>query len=141
METHPKLNQPGKFRRLTPFAVAFVAGILAVALVAGSYAWENKFVGKAALEFFARSLGYDAFLDRGANKIAALRALPGNYFRNVDIPKVVLDIKFEHWEKILAKRARALANGGLVQEEGDFVPASIRYADGKAKVMAMDRPK
>ena len=134
METHPKLDQPGKFRRLTPFAVSFVAGILAVALVVGSYAWENKFVGKAALEFFARTLGYDAFLDRGANKVAALRALPGNYFRNVDIPKVVLDIKFENWEKILAKLAKALATGGLVQEEGDFVPASIRYADGKAKV-------
>ena len=33
-----------------------------------------------------------------------------------------------------AKLAKALATGGLVQEEGDFVPASIRYADGKAKV-------
>ena len=134
METHPKLNQPGKIRRLTPFAVAFAAGILAVATVLGGYAWENKSVGKVAVEFFARTLGYDAFMDRGANKIAALRALPGNYFRNVDIPKMVLDIKFEHWQKILAKRAKALASGGLVQEDGDFVPASIRYADGKAKV-------
>ncbi len=98
METHPKPNQPGKFRRLTPFAVSFMAGILAVAIVLGGYAWENKSVGKAAVEFFARTLGYDAFLDRGANKIAALRAVPGNYFRDVDIPKIVLDIKFEHWQ-------------------------------------------
>jgi len=100
----------------------------------GGYAWENKFVGKAAVEFFARTLGYDAFLDRGANKIAALRALLGNCFRDVDVPKIVLDIKFEHWENILAKRAKALATGGLVQEADDFVPASIRYADGTAKV-------
>jgi hypothetical protein len=134
METYPKISQPGKMRKITPFVISFAAGILLVASVLGGYAWENKIVGKAALEFFARTLGYDAFMDRGANKVAALRAMPGNYFREVDTPKLILDVKFENWEKILAKRAKALATGGLVQEADDFVPASIRYSDGKAKV-------
>ena len=134
METNPKPNQPDRARGLAPIFVAFAAGGMAAALLLASYAWQNKFVGRAAVEFLARTLGYDAFLDQQANKVAALKALPGNYFSNVEVPKMVLDIKFEHWEKILAKRAKALKIGGLVQEDGDFVPASIRYAGGKAKV-------
>lgn len=134
METHPKPTQTDKARRLTPIFIAFAAGGVAAGLLLASYAWQNKFVGKAAVEFFARSLGYDAFLDQRANKVAALKALPGNYFSTVEVPKMVLDIKFEHWEKILAKRAKALKIGGLVQEADDFVPASIRYEGGKAKV-------
>ena len=47
------------------------------------------------------------------------------------MPQLVFDIKFEHWEKIVNKRAEALATGGLIQKADDFVPASIRYSDGK----------
>ncbi len=125
-------------RRVAPYAISFMVGVVALATLLGGYAWENKFVGKTALNFFARTLGYDYFLEHGASKAAALRAVPGNYFRDVDIPKIVLDIKFEHWAKILTKRAKALAIGNLIQEEGDFVPATIRYSDdetgGVAKV-------
>ena len=130
METHRKESRRGPLRKLAPYAASFMVGVVALAGALAGYAWENKTVGKTALAFFARTLGYDAFMDRGADKIAALRALPGNYFREVDTPKIVLDIKFEHWEKILAKRAQAVRLGNLIQETDDFVPASIRYSDG-----------
>ena len=132
MELQPKLSQPGAFRKLAPYAASFVIGVVALAGLLGVYAWENKFVGKSAVLFFARSMGFDAFLSYGESKTAALRAAPGNYFRAVEVPKVVLDIKFENWQKILAKRSKALSIGGLFQEADDFVPASIRYSDGEA---------
>ena len=131
METHSQHTQPGAFRRLTPYALTFMAGFLAVVAVLGGYAWENKSISKTALEYFARRLGYDAFMIQGASKLAALRAVPGNYFRKVEIPRIVLDIKFEHWSKILDKRAAALASGILIQAVDDFVPAGIRYSDGE----------
>ncbi len=131
MDTQPKQSRPGALRKLAPYAASFIVGVLALAGLLGGYAWENKFVGKSAVLFFARSMGFDAFLAYGESKSAALRAAPGNYFRVVDVPKVVLDIKFEHWQKILAKRAKALSIGGLFQEADDFVPASIRYSDGE----------
>ncbi len=130
MDTHPRDGRPGGTRRAVPYVASFVAGMVVLAALLGGYAWENKFVGKTTLQFFARTLGYDAFRVQGAGKVAALRAAPANYFRKVDVPRVVLDIKFEHWQKILDKRARALARGSLIQEAGDFVPATIRYADG-----------
>ncbi len=132
METHRKESRRGPLRKLAPYAASFMVGVVALAGALAGYAWENKFVGKTALDFFARTQGFDYFLEQGLSKVAALRTAPANYFRAVDIPKVVLDVKFEHWEKILAKRAKALRSGNLIQEADDFVPASIRYSDGKA---------
>ena len=133
METHPNQKRPGKLRRVTPYALTFMAGVIALAAMLGGYAWENKFVGKTALEFFARTLGYDVFRVKRSSKMAALRTAPGNYLRKVEVPQFVLDIKFEHWKKILDKRAQALAQGSLIQQADDFVPATIRYADGDTK--------
>jgi hypothetical protein len=130
LETHSKPVQPEARRKLLPYVISFLAGAVALASVLGGYAWEYRSVGKDVLQFAARSFGYDAFGIKGASKAAVLRAAPGNYFREIEIPQIVLDIKFEHWEKIVAKRAKAIANGGLVQEEDDFVPATVRYSDG-----------
>ncbi len=113
-----------------------MVGVLALTALVGGYSRENTFVGKPELVSFARTLGYDYFDEAGLGIIGALRAAPANYFRKVDIPQVTLDIKFEHWQKVLAKRADALAIGYLVQEEGDFVPATIRYSDDKSSGVA-----
>ncbi len=99
METQNRQHRPGTLRKLAPFGISFVAGAFALILVLGVYAWENKSTGKTALVFFARTMGYDAFLVLGESKGAALKAAPGNYFRDIKVPKVVLDVKFEHWEK------------------------------------------
>ncbi len=99
METQNRQHRPGTLRKLAPFGISFLAGAFALIFVLGGYAWENKFVGKTALVFFARSMGFDSFLVLGESKGAALKAAPGNYFRDIKVPKVVLDVKFEHWEK------------------------------------------
>ena len=131
METHPKRARAGTPHKLIPYMVSFMAGGLVLAALLGGYVVHNTSVGKSALEAFARSLGYDAFLETGIDKLALVRAVPGNFVRDVDMPRIVLDIKFEHWQKILVKRNGALARGILIQEAGDFVPTSIRYSDGK----------
>ena len=131
METHPKGARSGTLHKLIPHVVSFMAGGLVLAALLGGYVVDNKSVGKPALEALARSLGYDAFHDTGIDKLALVRAVPGNFVRDVDMPRIVLDIKFEHWQKILDKRNGALASGILIQQAGDFVPAGIRYSDGK----------
>ncbi len=67
METHPKPVRTGTFRKLAPYAISFMVGVVALAAMLGGYAWENKFVGKTALNFFARTLGFDYFLEHGAS--------------------------------------------------------------------------
>lgn len=65
---------------------------------------------------------------------AWLRSLPLgllNYFRNIiypdpDIPHLSLDIKFKHYQKIVAKRQAALETGALFSSDEDYVPATIR---------------
>ncbi|MCZ6770974.1 MAG: CotH kinase family protein [Proteobacteria bacterium] len=136
METYPKQSPPGTLRKLAPYVISFMVGVLALAFLVGAHSRENTFVGKPELVSFFHTLGYDYFRENGLSLISALRAAPANYIRKVDIPQVVLDIKFEHWQRILAKRTNALDIGFLVQEEGDFVPATIRYSDDKSSGVA-----
>ena len=138
METTSKSARSGTHPRLMPYALSFLAGVFLLTAILGGFAWEYRVVGKDVALKLARPLGFDVFGVQGVSKAALLRAAPANYFRQVDIPRIVFDIKFEHWEKIIAKRATALATGGLVQKADDFVPASVRYSDsrtnGRAKI-------
>jgi len=53
---------------------------------------------------------------------------------NDDLPQLFLDISFKRFQKLQTKRQKALATGILVQEEGDFVSAKIRYGESTTKV-------
>jgi len=64
----------------------------------------------------------------------AMSQAPLNYINSKDLPKIVIDIKFKHIQKILDKRNEALKKGLLVQGGKDFVPASIRVGDRDVKV-------
>ena len=44
-----------------------------------------------------------------------------------EIPKIHIDIKFKHLQKIRQKRADGVENGYLNTQPDDYVPASIRY--------------
>jgi len=55
-------------------------------------------------------------------------------FKPSELPTLNIDIKFKHLTKLQAKRAKALAEGILIQETDDFVPASIRLGDRSIKV-------
>jgi hypothetical protein len=50
------------------------------------------------------------------------------------VPKLAIDIKFKHMQKIHEKRADAFVRGFLVQAPDDFVPASIRHSGRTTKV-------
>lgn len=65
----------------------------------------------------------------------ALFALPNNLTGSTDpLPKLTVDIKFKHFEKLRAKRAEALERGQLVSTKEDFIPAQIRMEGRGIKV-------
>ena len=65
----------------------------------------------------------------------ALSLIPERVMQSVPpLPKLVIDIKFRHMQKLYDKRAVALERGVLIQETGDFVPASIRHGDQTTRV-------
>jgi hypothetical protein len=59
----------------------------------------------------------------------------GSYFpSSVDIPKLLIDIKFKNYQKISNKREEAWSQGHLTTGPDDYVPAKIRYKDKTVKV-------
>ncbi|MDX2486590.1 MAG: CotH kinase family protein [Gammaproteobacteria bacterium] len=82
---------------------------------------------------WASDHGYGVFLKDIGRKEAVMMA-PVNLLRPVDIPKMVIDVKFKHMGKLNQQRYRAMKKGILLQGDSDFVPASIRYDDKNIKV-------
>ena len=65
----------------------------------------------------------------------ALSLIPEKIIQSAPpIPELVIDVKFKHMQKLYEKRAEALEKGVLIQDTGDFVPASIRLGDQTTKV-------
>jgi hypothetical protein len=50
-------------------------------------------------------------------------------FSNDEIPKIHIDVKFKHMQKLYKKREEALKIKLLVQGPNDYVPGKIRYLD------------
>jgi len=68
----------------------------------------------------------------------ALLKLPERVFQslspsNKNLPKIYIDIKYKHIQKIHQKRMKALSDRILVQGPDDFVPATIRYNNRSIK--------
>jgi len=68
----------------------------------------------------------------------ALLKLPERVFQsfspsNKNLPKIYIDIKYKHIQKINQKRIKALSDRLLVQGPDDFVPATIRYNNRSIK--------
>ncbi len=63
----------------------------------------------------------------------ALLALPVRLAKNAmngrELPTILIDIKFKHLQALRAKRASALEEGFLIQNAGDYVPATVRIDD------------
>jgi hypothetical protein len=77
--------------------------------------------------------GYGVFQKDIGRKEAVAKA-PMNILRPVDIPKMVIDVKFKHMAQLRQQRDRAMKRGVLLQGDSDFVPASIRYGNKNIKV-------
>ena len=61
--------------------------------------------------------------------ITQLPSIPPRMFRSVEIPHLVIDVKFKNMQKIFLKRNEALARGFLITDDNDFVPATLRVGD------------
>ena len=77
--------------------------------------------------------GYGIFNKDIGRKEAVMMA-PVNLLRPVDIPKMVIDVKFKYMGELHKQRNRAMKRGILLQGDSDFVPASIRSGDKNIKV-------
>jgi CotH kinase protein/Right handed beta helix region len=85
---------------------------------------------------WADAKGYGYFQEDSQLRDALVKA-PRNYLSAEKLPKLVLDVKFKHMQKIFKKRSEALKKKFLIQGKNDFVPAAIRVEGGqkiKAKI-------
>ena len=128
---HPLPETPrGKKRRALTLAllVAFLLGWSGLLFGAG-FAYRDFIMPSL------RSLtGATAF----SEIVASLGRVPERWLRarfdEVEVPKLSLDIKFKQLHKIHQKREEALAQGLLVTEDDDFVPAEIRHGERSVPV-------
>lgn len=115
---------------------ALVLIVLMVFVVTASYPliykfythYTNHLSAKAALYVTASEYGFGVF-EAEPSYFRSLLNIPGRLLRQIDVPTIVLDVKFKNMAKLQAKRAEAISIGILVQESDDEVPASIRYGD------------
>jgi len=117
--------------RLRQVAVLLFAGIF---LATGTlYAYAKLFPDglKNGIRRAAQDLGYGVNSNPGLK--SALARLPERIARNIlespEPPKIFIDIKFKHLEKLAAQRKDAFRIGMLIQGVDDFVPATIRAGD------------
>lgn len=68
-----------------------------------------------------------------ALSLAPLR-LAAAWLRPADVEKIIIDVKFKHFEQIRLKRKQALEQGLLISEEDDMVPAEIRYGGRTVRI-------
>lgn len=82
---------------------------------------------------WATDHGYGIY-DKDIGRKEAVMMAPMKLLRPVDIPKIVIDVKFKDMAKLRQQRYWAVKRGILLQGDSDFVPASIRYGDKNIRV-------
>jgi len=126
--------------RPTPAAPAIRARLIAVAgavvLLAGvaAAAYQHTFPNglRAAARAAAVERGYGAHGIQPGGRVALLNAsrrVADNLLHPLDLPTLVIDIKFKHLQTLYARRAEALQVGFLIHEDDDMMPASIRIGE------------
>jgi hypothetical protein len=86
-----------------------------------------------ALNIKGRDVKYKTYESTKAVTLAPFRWIKANYFVQ-GIPRLNIDIKFKHMQKLRAKRERALASDMLVKADDDYVPGKIRLQGEKYKI-------
>lgn len=78
---------------------------------------------------------YRLLQGRSLEKPSNLKAVYNYISANLeDIPKIYIDIKFKHFQKLKKLRDKAVEDGILFRSEDDMVPAKIRYKGKTIKV-------
>lgn len=86
-------------------------------------------------EIAEQDYGFRVYARRDDDSLGrALLQVPERLTREVDIPKIFIDIGFTQLQKLYAKRAQALKTRVLVQGPDDWVPAAIRSGNETVKV-------
>jgi len=131
-----------------PLSLTMGLVVVLVLMLAGSIAagvflfstterlWKSP---RGEMKIWMTRLGRDDSQKDAESVAAALLRVSAGYGKSLvtqspDVPLLILDIKFKHILKLHAKRQAALDKGVLEQEEGDFVPASLRIGERTVKV-------
>jgi hypothetical protein len=126
----PPSGHGGRSRRTTEFLIVLL--IVSLTSVA-TYVVTTRYLDADRLQAWASSRGHGSLRD-DIPIWKAIPKIPERLLQTVEVPKLVIDIKFRHMEKIRKKRDEALARKLLVQGPDDFVPASIRHDNKTTKV-------
>ncbi len=121
-----RLRAPGRFSAGQVLAVMLVAAALAFVVAWYVKGEAARYGGlKWAVQSLARNYGQTALSD----KQSWLDWLKAPYYalRPVELPQIVVDVKFKNFQKLQQKRQQALAKGVLVTEKSDYVSAKIRH--------------
>ena len=129
----PKSNFLVTFRGF--FAVSFASMVIIFVL---AFLLKDELKYKVFTWADAKGFGY---IQKDSRLRDALYNAPVNYVASESLPKLVLDVKFKHMQKIFKKRSEALEKKFLVQAKDDFVPASIRNEGIDKKIKAKIRLK
>lgn len=82
---------------------------------------------------WAAERGHDA-LRSDISLLSGLARVPGRLLRSVEIPRIIIDVKFADMQKLTKKRNEAMSRGVLFKDEDDYVPAAVRHDGRSTKV-------
>ena len=117
---------------------SLTALLLAVSLISFASAWIVK--GELVKRGGIRSAAHKWMQSRGNLALNREQSylnylkIPSYLLNPSDLPKLVVDIKFKHFQKLQKKRQQAIQKGLLITGKDDFVPAEIRHSGETTRV-------
>lgn len=142
MRSEGLIEKAPRYRSITvPFHVAVIAALLVISVLSiGGYLFSvtDNFVESPVRELrkWAMDMGWSP--DKDGRLRNALVKLPVRYGQSLgprpNLPTLIIDIKFKHWQILRAKRDEALEKGLLIKGSDDLVPALIRIGDKQTRV-------
>jgi hypothetical protein len=94
--------------------------------------------GFKEIAFFLNLKGREEVKHKFLRSAKTIALAPFNWtvanLSNQEIPKIHIDIKFKHFQKLYEKREQALKAGLLKQGPDDYVPANVRHQGKTVKV-------
>jgi len=121
-------------RTIVLIVIASLVSFTAAWVIKGEFAKLGgvRWATAGWFQSWARGKGHNALTNEGSY----LNVLKIPYYLSipVELPKLIVDIKFRDFEKLRKKRDQALASGVLITEKDDLVPAKIRHDGQSTKV-------
>ena len=114
----------------------FPLRLLAILGIGGFMALSLLYVGSAGrgwINEWAKSRGHHRF-DNRTGFWSALMSVPERANQGVEIPHLILDVKFKYMERIYHKRNAAIGKGVLETAEGDLVPGVLTHVGQQMKI-------